>query len=251
MEKNVIILTIGWTGSSVLSGLLSRVPYWIGNETYQNEDYNTYENLELTELNRQLINQSGYTGDYRVEFIPSVIQDIASLKEKIDISPYLDFIKTCEENKPWLWKDPRLWLTIRFWLPLIDLKQVQFIVLKRNDLQSWISCNFRKQILSYSFCKKYNQAINGSLINLLQSLDLPYIVIYYDDLIVTPEPVISKINNFLGTNLNLADLQAIYTKPLYKRPRSTIDFILASMIYFKNKWNYSMEGKIIQEGSND
>ncbi len=54
MKRNVIILTSGLTGSSVLSGLISRGGFWTG-DTHKKEDYDTYENKRLIELNLSLI----------------------------------------------------------------------------------------------------------------------------------------------------------------------------------------------------
>jgi hypothetical protein len=39
---NVVILTVGWTGSSMLAGLLRAAGFWTGT-TVRNTDYNTFE----------------------------------------------------------------------------------------------------------------------------------------------------------------------------------------------------------------
>src|SRR5581483_5743845 len=137
--KNVIILTSGLSGSSVLTGLIARAGLWTGDATYQKQDYNTFENRELIDLNLQLFEAAGYRGNYLLEFSPEVIRNIASLAGKIDDSPFRDFLAKCDRNAPWVWKDPRLWLTIRFWRPLLHLEDCHFIVLTRGLMQSWIS----------------------------------------------------------------------------------------------------------------
>ena len=43
---NVIILTGGLTGSSVLAGVLAAAGYWSGEDTFKKRDYNTYENAD-------------------------------------------------------------------------------------------------------------------------------------------------------------------------------------------------------------
>ena len=60
-NPNVIILTSGISGSSVLTGLISRAGYWLGDVTHKKE-YDTYENQELIDLDLQLFKQSEYTG---------------------------------------------------------------------------------------------------------------------------------------------------------------------------------------------
>ena len=49
MKKNVIILTSGMSGSSVLANLISQAGYWLGDETSK-APFETYENKELIDL---------------------------------------------------------------------------------------------------------------------------------------------------------------------------------------------------------
>src|SRR5690242_9748399 len=60
-NSNVIILTSGLTGSSVLTGLIARAGYWTGSQTFKKE-YDTFENVELIRLNRDLFAAAGYSG---------------------------------------------------------------------------------------------------------------------------------------------------------------------------------------------
>jgi hypothetical protein len=128
MGKNVIILTSGLSGSSVLTGLISRAGYWIGDETFRKAEYDTNENKELIELNLRLFGEAGYKGNYLLEFSQPAMNAIAALEGKIDLSAYRSFVTKCDEHGPWIWKDPRLWLTIRFWKNLLDLEQCRFML---------------------------------------------------------------------------------------------------------------------------
>ena len=75
---NVIILTSGITGSSVLAGLLSQSGFWTGDKTYKKE-YDTYENTELINCNLQMLREAGCTGNYAMEFSREAIDVIASV----------------------------------------------------------------------------------------------------------------------------------------------------------------------------
>jgi len=55
MRKNIIILTHGWTGSSVFAALLGRAGCWLSSSTVKNKDYDTFENAELVARNRELL----------------------------------------------------------------------------------------------------------------------------------------------------------------------------------------------------
>ena len=140
-RPNVIILTSGITGSSVLTGFLAQSGYWAGDTTHKKE-YNTFENSELIRLNLQIFEQAGYTGNYTSEFSSDAIARIACLHGRIDDSSYVEFLRKCSEHRPWVWKDPRLWLTMYFWKHLLNTQECRFILLTRNLVQAWVGHPF-------------------------------------------------------------------------------------------------------------
>jgi len=234
MRQNVIILTSGLTGSSVLTGLISRCGYWMGDASFKKE-YDTHENRELIQLNRRIFEQAGYSVDHLTEFSGDALQRIESIPDDAESEPYRKFLKTCAAHQPWIWKDPRLWLTIRFWKRFLDLKSCKFIVLTRGSRQLWVSAILRRKIISYRDSRAHEAHIRRSAIDFLQSHRASYLEVRYEDLIVRPEESIRKLNAFLGTSLSVEDLKSVYYKPLYKTPRnSAFDFVKAALIYLKN-----------------
>lgn len=234
MKKNVIILTYGLSGSSVLTGLLVRGGYWPGAKTYVKPDYDTFENVRLIELNKQLFAAAGFSGNYENSYSPEVLQTIASLRTKVDPAPFRQFIAECEQHRPWIWKDPRLWLTMRYWADLLDLGNIQFVLLTRTPLQSWISYNLRRQVQSYGYAQRYCQQIESEIARFLDERGLKRHEILFDDLIVKPEATLERLNAYLGTALTVDDLRAVYNQPLHRAPRSTLDFVKAALIYARN-----------------
>jgi hypothetical protein len=233
-KPNVIILTSGISGSSVLTGLIARGGYWIGTSTHKKE-YDTYENQQLIDLDLQLFQHAGYTGNYAMEFSADAIERIASLGATLDDRPFREFLQTCDLHSPWLWKDPRLWLTIRFWRNFLNLEECRFVLLTRNFSHHWVSGILRRHIRSYGSMKRYEQSIRDSITGFLNSNGLPYLHITFENLVVRPEETIGELNAHLGADLSVKDLAAVYRKPLYKAPRSSnVDFVKAVLIYIKN-----------------
>ena len=232
-KKNVIILTLGLSGSSVLTGLISRAGYWTGDDTFKKE-YDTYENKELIRLNSELLAAADYRRDYTSEFSWDAIKQVSSLQGKIDLTAYRVFLSRCETHRPWVWKDPRLYLTIRFWANLLNFDQIKFILLTRDQVQSWISQQLRRQVCTYGYFRRYDDDLRQSLVSFLEENQIPYLVLRYDDLILQPEDALASLNRYIDANLTIDDLNAIYTGHLYRKPRSYWDFAKAVAIYLKN-----------------
>lgn len=235
MKKNVIILTHGWTGSSAFTALIAQAGYWLGDKTHQKIDYNTYENKELVLHNDNMIERSGYQGDREHEILTAeTVMDITSKIDQLDHSEFSAFISKLDEVKPWIWKDPRLALTMHSWSKLIDMNDVDFIILTRDDLQSWITSNQRRHIQSFSFTKRYNKAITDSFKNFLSEHNKNYIELKFEDLQIHPKETIKKLNDHLNISLTMEDLERVYTKELYKKSKGCKDFFEATLIYIKN-----------------
>jgi len=243
-KQNVVILTSGITGSSVLAGFLAQSGYWAGHSTHVKEkEYNTFENQQLINLNLQIFQQAGYTGNYIVESSPDILAQISSLYGKIDDSPYRRFLAECDQHRPWIWKDPRLWLTFHFWKHVLNLDECRFILLTRNLTQAWLSGTLRRQIMGYRAFRKQEEYVKDSIMGALATNRLPYLHVTYDGLIARPEETIQELNAFLESHLSVKDLEAVYHKPLYKAPRtSAINSVKAVLIYLKN---YSERAELV------
>lgn len=234
-RPNVIILTSGITGSSVLSGFLARSGYWAGDTTHKKE-YDTFENAELVRFNLRIFQQAGYTGSHLTEFSTEAIARIASLRGADEDFTYREFLKKCEEHRPWVWKDPRLWLTMYYWKNLLNMDECRFILLTRSLVQGWVSGTLRRDIRSYESYKHYETAIKNSIVSFLKGNRLRYVHITYENLVARPEATIRELNGHLEANLALTDLEDVYHGPLHRSPRkSAVDCAKAALIYLKNR----------------
>lgn len=232
--KNVIILTSGLAGSSVLTSLLHRAGYWVGAETMQKKDYNTWENLELIRLNRKILEETDFNENWTMVFRPDYPDRVVSRARSINPEPFRAFMEECNTHQPWIWKDPRLWLTIRYWRQFIDSDNVFFLTIQREALQSWISTTLRRQIQTRDYANRYSIGVDQTIDSFLQEEDLPSLSILYEDLLTKPEQTIANINKALGTQLTLEDLRAVFRGKLYRKQHGFFNLLKAHAIYFKN-----------------
>lgn len=234
MKKNIIILTHGWTGSSIFAGLFGTAGYWLGSETMRKPDYNTNENADLVGLNRVLLQalSPGLSHEHCFDF--GEVVAMAQRSENLDLQPYRDFVARCSRSSPWLWKDPRLTWTIRGWAKVLDLEHTAFLVLTRDDVQAWISANTRRHVQSLQFTRQYNHGITRSNVAFVQDQGLPFLQMSFEDLLLSPEKTLERLNEFFEVELTLAHLQGVCREPLHQKSRGWKDLGLAALIYLKN-----------------
>lgn len=233
-KKNVIVLTVGLAGSSVLTALLSRAGFWVGEETKGKPDYNTWENARLVDLNRRLLREVGFTDDWKMVFRPDYMDRILAGAQKLDPSPYRAFVDDCNQHAPWIWKDPRLWLTIRYWQQFLSLEDLFFLVIRRDPVQAWISMTIRRQIQSFEYAKNYDNSVHSTITDFLQQTGSPYLDLVYEDLLTKPDKTIDTINRSLGTGLSVDDLRSVFRGKLFRRQHGFSSFLRAAAIYARN-----------------
>ncbi len=234
MDKNIIVLTHGWSGSSAFSALLARAGYSLGSETVRKVDYDTHENAELVAHNRGLLLKLAPTLNYQHSFDFRDILMIERAAASLDLRPYRDFVIRCNERGPWLWKDPRLTWTIRIWARVLDLENLAFLVLTRDDLQAWSSANNRRHVQSMRFTRQYNHGITSANVHFLQLMRLPYLRTSFEELLLKPEDTLARLNARFDINLSMGDLKRACREPLYRSSRGWQDHLRAALIYAKN-----------------
>ena len=234
MHSNVIVMTAGLAGSSVVTGLLARGGLWTGHETYRKSGYDTFENKRLIELNRSLFAAADFDGRYETEFPGWAVDAIEQRAADIDPEPFVSFVAECTRHEPWVWKDPRLTLTIRAWARWLDLQTVRFVLISREHMQSWISSLRRRSIECFAYHRAYNETVRQSIVEFFESSGVSYLPLVYEDLIVNPEDSIGRLNRFCGTNIDMDDVRAVFSGRLYVRQHGAKSLAKALAIYLKN-----------------
>jgi hypothetical protein len=232
--QNIIVLTHGWTGSSVFSALLGQGGCWLGAETVQKVDYDTHENTGLVSLNRRLIAELAPGLNHEHRFAKEDVELMQQRSEGMDLAPYRAFVEHCDRHGRWLWKDPRLTWTIRVWAKALELDKVSFLLLTRDPMQAWVSSNLRRHIQSRRFTRDYNEGVTRTNMEFVQSTRRPHVLLTFEDLLLKPERTLLQINDTFGTALTLSDLESVCDQPLRRKSRGLRDLALATMIYAKN-----------------
>lgn len=220
MLPNIIILTGGISGSSVLAGLIGKQGYWLGENT-KKVAYDTFENAALVDLNIELFKRSGFYWTDICEIPPPSSEKIGALYGTIDTSEYEKLVKISTDHLPWLWKDPRLSYTMSFWKNLIEARECKYIVMTRDLRQTWTGLILRgKFAIPIDKLKIIHEISEKSALGFLKREKADYINLTFEDLVVRPEASIDKLNRHIGTKLTISELKEVYTGHL-GRPRWT------------------------------
>lgn len=236
MKPNVIILTGGLSGSSVLAGLIARAGYWLGNET-KKVAYDTFENDRLVDLDMEILRTAGYLWEDTADIPPPSIERIEEDAVKTDLTPFREFISECDAHKPWLWKDPRLCYTIFFWKKLIDLQSSRFILIKRDLKQTWTGMILRgKMPIPYDKLRVIQDNCVASSEKFLRQGAVNCHTLTFEELLLNPAQEIERINRYLDIALDVADLEAIYNGTLHKKRWTGFDFVKAHLNFLGHKF---------------
>jgi hypothetical protein len=236
--NNLIILTTGLSGSSVVTGLIAQDGYWLGDETAFKSNasghYETYENKRLIALNDELLVLLNIQLDESSWYNAELFNRVVNETKTIDKSKFIDFINYCQQHDRWIWKDPRLWLTLGFWTELLRECDVNFIVITRQPLSLWVSMLNKRQLVGYFELKNLERKSSKRIQDFLASRGLTYSLLNYDQLVEEPQFEIDKLNVFLKSSLGLEDFTQVYHGKIGEKTYDYKKLFKAILIYIKN-----------------
>ncbi len=236
MKDNVIILTTGSSGSSVLAGIINTQGYWAG-DTTKKLSFDTFENTELVDLDIEILEASGFKREDCNDLPPPSIQKIKKLVDSIDLKPFKQFIEKCDQHRPWLWKDPRLSFTIHFWAEVMNADSCKYILMDRDPHQSYAGLILNRKVpMNFAEQSQINNNYIESSEEFLRGRKLPYFQCTFEDLILKPENLLQELNRFLNVNIELSHVKSVYRGKLYQWRYSKLDFLRARLIYAY--WRY-------------
>jgi len=228
---NIVVLTPGSSGSSVLSGLLSRGGYWLGDATKRIQ-FDTFENAELVDLDVRILRASGYPHTFCNDIPPPSIGAIQDASHRIDAGPFEAFVEKCRHHQPWIWKDPRLCYTIHFWERFTDFENTRFLFIGRRPDQCYAGLVLKRKIpMSFSSMCEMNANYEKSCNAFLDRHGFACLRLTFEDLLLSPGPTIEQMNLHLGTRIPSDHLEYIYRGPLH-RPRFAARHVLLARLRY-------------------
>jgi hypothetical protein len=232
--KNVIVLTCGQSGSSVLTALIARAGFWVGDET-TNVGYDTFENADLVDLDRKILEACGC--DWGRLTMGPPVECMRGLPDRFGDGKARTFVEQCEAHRPWIWKDPRLCYTMHYWERYLDLSNCSFVVMGRDMRQAWAGHMIKAMgPMSFAAFKGIHQGLVDTAEAYLRERQRSRFFTTFEALMLEPERVIDELNEFLGTSLTMDDLRATYHGQLGRLRYSRLDYLHAWARYQAHRW---------------
>jgi hypothetical protein len=217
MAKNVLIVGMPRSGTSLTANLFVRQGYYVGKSELSNfesgDDHNPFGYFEaddVVERNINLFRRVGYRFQNTWRFEKLSIEAAAKIRELEPEPGDREFVERYFRSSPWVWKDQRLCFTLPYWWKLMDPAKVGVLLIRRDpkDIYNsfyrigWCSRGSREEARIHEL----NEQHLGSAEAAIRDLSIPHIEVEYTEYMRTPELVAQRISEFFELDLTGADL---------------------------------------------
>jgi hypothetical protein len=217
MPKNVIVVGAPRSGTSLTSAIFARQGYFVGGAArpavVQGDDYNPFGYFEaddLIERNVALFRRVGYEFHNSWLFDPISADAIDRIAELTPDVADRELLARYDTRSPWLWKDPRLCLTLPYWARLVDPSNTAVLLILRNPddvywsfrRKGWCGCGETARQSALDRILQHMQAAQAAV----ERLSIPHLTIEYDDFRNRPLPLAQQISELTGLHLTVEDL---------------------------------------------
>jgi len=197
----VIVLGMHRSGTSVISGILHLNHILMGSSStfkpkpLPQNPKGFYENFEFRKLNDQILNEVNYNVKSFNSNIPFPYPH-KKTENKME-----NLIRNqIKKYNHWGWKDPRTCLTLDHWIDIIlkfrNKKNIKVVFTIREPFSVANSLKNRDNI-DFDAGIKLWSIYNNRALDFVQEYELDSFYFYYEDLILNPNLVVSKLFDFI------------------------------------------------------
>ena len=217
MAKNILIVGMPRSGTSMATAIFSRRGYFVAEdestELREGDFYNPsgyFEAEQLIALNDSILSRAGFEPDNTWLFRQiqeSEADNVFSVRVE---SADLDFLANYNEHSPWIWKDPRLCYTLAYWWPRMDQSSTRVVLLTRSTAQIYNSflrlgwCNGTAQAKA-DVEERVRDHIDFAR-KTIAHFDIPHLEIDYSLFQSEPDVAANKLAAIAETELTPEDL---------------------------------------------
>lgn len=203
------------SGTSLTASIFAKKGYFVAEDEKELKEGNEFNPTGFFEAetvinkNREIYKAIGYEHDNTWMFDPITAEQVASLNRLGALPGHQETVEFYNQNGPWLWKDPRLCYTLRYWWPLMDENTA--VLLVRRDPAAiynsflrtkWSKATKQDREYTYGLIAQHMQAAEDTI----RDLNIPFAEINYEDFQSAPHKICGVIQANFGVDLSLQDL---------------------------------------------
>jgi hypothetical protein len=217
MAKNVLVVGMPRSGTSMTAGIFARAGYFVTDEPDVdlrpgdpgNPD-GYWEAEGLIERNVEVFREAGYEGHNTWLFDPIEPEVARRIHSVRPLEGHAEFIERFEENAPWIWKDPRLSYTLGYWWQLLDPENTCVVLTKRDPeaiYRSFLRLGWREPSNEarddvYTRVEDHMAAATEAI----RQFDIPHAVVEYERVADNSERIAEAISALCSIAVGASDL---------------------------------------------
>lgn len=217
MSKNVIVVGMPRSGTSLTAGIFPAKGYYIGerSKTFLREgnDHNPFGSFEADDLiaeNVRVLHSAGFAFHNTWLFEPISSEAIARIADMPVLSSHRDFVRAYEQRSPWVWKDPRLCFTLAYWWRLMDPERTVVVFVRRDPnaiywsflRRGWCGPGRAEREAVLGSIKQHTDAATAAI----ESLDIPHAVVDHREYLRAPAAVAHRLSVLCDLSISVDDL---------------------------------------------
>lgn len=217
MLKNVVVAGVPRSGTSMTAGVYARQGYYVTpdetRDLVQEDATNPmgyWESQTLIERNVEVLRAVDFPFHNTWGFDPIAPEQVARIAELEPLPGHRRFVEEYAEHAPWLWKDPRLCLTLSYWWKVLPAADTAVVVVRRDSDEVYRS--FRR----VQFTKPERESredidamIEQHMATLWAAIEhhgIPYAVVDHRDFFEDPGSAARTLGDAAGLKLESEDL---------------------------------------------
>ncbi len=213
MKSNVVIVGMPRSGTSMVANIFVEAGYFVSSDEEKDlragDEFNPsgyWESQQVIDANDEIFTAVGFQPDNTWLSEAITGNQASKILELSPIQGHSEIVKKFNQNKPWIWKDPRLCYTIGYWWKFFENTNTKIIFLRRDEgeiYNSFLRLNWRdsSQASKDDVLLRIEEHIEFAR-HSLNSLKIPNIEVWYSDFKNKPNQVSKQLEQFTGININ-------------------------------------------------
>jgi hypothetical protein len=211
--RNAIVVGMPRSGTSLTAGIFVRKDYRTPQDLLPSNDANPFgywEAESLNDTNAAILQAAGFPFHNTWMFDRIHPDQARKIYELSPLPGHDRYLRAFEQQRPWVWKDPRFCYTLAYWWPMMNPETTGVVLVRRASaaiFRSFNRLNWSRPLAQGKddFRARVADHIEAAM-GAIRTFDIPHVEINYDEFLDAPGEVACRLSGFFGIRVVAADL---------------------------------------------